>query len=118
MKITKTQLKRIIKEELQECMSDGMMSDIPMGYEGGSKGIKIMKVGKAPVKDKSGGDYEYSGRMTKSNLYNMAKHAMMLHDMLQDNDDMEPWVEEKIAVATDAMETVAEYMEYEKVRGN
>jgi hypothetical protein len=117
MKISKSYLHKIIKEELQECMNDAMMApEMPMGYEGGESGVKTFKLGKAPAK--SGGDYEYAGRMTKSNLYNMAKHAMMLHDILQDNENVEPWVEEKIAVATDAMETVAEYMEYEKVRGN
>lgn len=112
MKISKAKLNKIIKEELEECMNDMIGGDMPMGYEGGSKGIKVAK-----ISPKEGGEYDYAGRMSKSNLYNMAKHAMMLHDMLKDNQEMEPWVQEKIAIATDAMETVAEYMEYEKIRG-
>ena len=107
MKITKSQLKKIIMEELEECM-DMMGGEMPMQ----KPSIKMV-----PVTPDHHGDYDGAGRMTKSNLYNMVKHATMLHELIQDNQELEPWVQEKIAVATDAIETVAEYMEYEKTRG-
>ena len=103
MKITKEELYKLIKEELQECMGNDMMG--PM--VGGSPAVAVSKHGH--------GDYDYRGKMTKSNLYNISKHATQLHNMLADSDDIEPWVQEKIAVATEAIETVAEYMEYEKL---
>jgi len=108
MKITKEELVKLIKEELQECMGGGMM---PGGYEGGQYGAGAMIQGETPAQ----GKYDYRAQMVKSNLYNIAKHATMMHNMLKEMEDVEPWVEEKIAVATDAIETVAEYMEYEKL---
>ena len=110
MKISKEELVKLIREELQECMGGDRM---PGGYEGGMHGAKVMIQGEAPAH----GEYDYRGKMVKSNLYNIAKHASMMHNMLKDMEDIEPWVEEKIAVATDAIETVAEYMEYEKMSG-
>lgn len=92
------------------------MSDLGMlGGDAPFAGKTIsLSLGKK-AKKKDHGDYDYEGRMTKSNLYNLAKHATMMHDLISDNEDLEPWVQEKIAVATEAIETVAEYMEYEKV---
>ena len=111
MKITNEELKKLIKEETMKVLKFGMGP--PIAAHG-----NVIKPEPAhePEREQHG-DYDYRGRMTKSNLYNIAKHAKMLHDMLEDNEDIEPWVEEKIAVATEAIETVAEYMEYEKVRG-
>lgn len=60
---------------------------------------------------------EYEGRMAKQNLFKIAKYATELHNMLEDDDNLEPWVEEKIAVASSMIETVAHYMEYEKLSG-
>jgi hypothetical protein len=37
--------------------------------------------------------------------------------MIQDNQNLEPWVEEKIAVAASMIDSVKHYLEYEKVRG-
>jgi len=53
--------------------------------------------------------------MAKSNLYKMAKSATDLHNMLKDEENLEPWVEEKIAVAANMIDTVADYMEYAKM---
>jgi hypothetical protein len=38
---------------------------------------------------------------------------MMLHDSLQDEDQLEGWVQSKITKAADYMGTVAHYLEYE-----
>lgn len=67
--------------------------------------------------DPDHGDYDGEGRMAKSNLFKMAKYATQLHNMIGDGDDLEPWVEEKIAIAAEAIKTIADYMEYESVRG-
>lgn len=106
MKISKNELKKIILEELQECM--GMMGgDVPFAN-------MPVKISVSKPKKKS---YDSDGRMANSNVYNLVKHAMMLSELIDDKDDLEPWVQEKLAVATEAIETIAEYLEYEKVKG-
>lgn len=102
MKITKSFLRQIIKE----CMAD-------MGMQSGEFPVAIAK---EIEPDK--GKYDDEGRMAKSNLYKMAKYATQLHNMIQDSDNLEPWVEEKIAVAAESIKTIADYMEYESVRGS
>lgn len=111
MKVTKKQLQQIILEELDECMSNiGMMGgDMPIAT---SMPIKL-SLGKTK-KSKS---YDSDGRMANSNVYNIMKHASMLAQLISDDDELEPWVQEKLAVATEAIETIAEYLEYEKSRG-
>ena len=51
--------------------------------------------------------------MAKSQLYKMAKYAMMLHDALEDNTQLESWVQSKITIATEYMSKVKHYLEYE-----
>lgn len=53
------------------------------------------------------------GGMAKSQLYHIARNAMMLHDSLKDEDQLEGWVQSKITKAADYMKSVADYLEYE-----
>lgn len=53
------------------------------------------------------------GGMAKSQLYKMAKYAMMLHDALEDNTQLEAWVQSKITIAAEYMSKVKHYLEYE-----
>lgn len=96
MKINKDRLKEIIKEELDQSgrhdeMHGGEYQKDPDGYE---------------------------GRMAKSNLFKIVEYASTLHDLIEDDENLEPWVEEKIAVAAYMMDAVGHYMEYEKHRGH
>ena len=78
------------------------------GYIGGSKGMASGQEeihGDRP-KDPDG----YEGGMAKNNLRNAAEDAMMLASMIQDDENLEPWVEEKIAVASFMLSSVARYM--------
>lgn len=89
MKIAKDRLKQIIKEELEN--------------------------------ESHGGDYEvdpdgYEGHMAKTNLYKIAEYAQELHDLIHDDENLEPWVEEKIAVAAHMMDAVGHYMQYNASR--
>lgn len=59
---------------------------------------------------------EYAGHMVKSNLYKIAKSAQELYEMFDDTENVEPWVEEKIAICANNIDTVADYMEYQRVR--
>ena len=57
-------------------------------------------------------DTDDDGWMAKSELYKLAKYAISLHGMIQDNDNLEPWVQSKITKAADYISSVKHYMEY------
>ena len=57
------------------------------------------------------------GWMAKSQLYQTAKYAIALHQMINDADDLEPWVQAKITSASNDLEAVKHYMEYLISRG-
>jgi len=56
---------------------------------------------------------DYEGRMAKQNLYKMHKYSRDLFEMLDDHDELESWVQEKIAKAADYISSVKHYLEYE-----
>lgn len=58
------------------------------------------------------------GWMAKSQLYQLAKYAAELHKMINDSDDLEPWVQAKITGATEDISAVKHYMEYLLNNGN
>lgn len=84
MKLNENKLKQIINEEM-------MMLD-----------------------DKKHMDHvDEEGGMAKSQLYKIAKYAMMLHDALDDEDQLEAWVQSKITIASEYLGKVKHYLEYE-----
>jgi hypothetical protein len=83
MKINETKLKKIIQEEMD-------MIDQPYFDHVDSE-----------------------GGMAKSQLYKMAKYAMMLHDALEDDTQLEAWVQSKITMAAEYISKVKHYLEYE-----
>lgn len=83
MKINETKLKKIIQEEMD-------MIDQPYFDHVDSE-----------------------GGMAKSQLYKMAKYAMMLHDALEDDTQLEAWVQSKITMAAEYVSKVKHYLEYE-----
>jgi len=56
------------------------------------------------------------GFMARSQLYFMAKDAIRLHSMINDKDNLEPWVQSKIAQAAQAMDAVRRYTEYNAMK--
>jgi hypothetical protein len=58
----------------------------------------------------------YEGKMAKTNLYKIADYAKDLCAMLHDDENLEPWVQEKIAVAASMIDSVAHHLKYEKRR--
>ena len=101
MKISKQMLREMVEEELK-VLKFGMGP--PMMSHGG-----ISLGGEIPAerpKDPDG----YEGGMAKNNLRNAAEDASMLVSMIQDDENLEPWVEEKIAVAASMLNSVARYM--------
>ena len=78
--------------------------------------------GAAPFEDEEGhmnfedsDEYEESS-MIKGNLYNVAMQAQELHDMVGDGDDLPEWVQEKIAVSSEMIDVIYDYLQAEMGR--
>ena len=103
MKISKNELKKMIAEELNgssvllEMPQMNMLDPASNNYE----------------KDPDG----YEGNMAKRSLYHMAAQAQQLHDMLQDDENLEPWVAAKITKAADYLEKAFKAISYDKGPG-
>lgn len=61
-------------------------------------------------------DVDDDGFMAKRQLYDIAKYSVALHRMIQDTDNLEPWISAKITKAADYIDTVKHYLEYNEVR--
>jgi nicotinic acid mononucleotide adenylyltransferase len=58
-------------------------------------------------------EYGYEGEMVMSQLKGVMMHAKQLHDMLEPETDLPEWVQSKITLAYDYMQTAADYMSTE-----
>ena len=56
------------------------------------------------------------GFMARSQLYFLARDAIQLHGIIDDRDDLEPWVQSKIAQASKDMDAVRRYTEYNAMK--
>jgi hypothetical protein len=97
MKISRSRLKQVIKEELEQVLAIGDSGDFEQGE----------------TKDPDG----YEGRMAKVNLSKICEYAETLMQIIKDDQNLEPWVQEKIAVAASMMDSVGHYMEYGAKKG-
>lgn len=61
-------------------------------------------------------DVDDDGFMAKRQLYDLAKYSVELHRMIQDTDELEPWIQAKITKAADYIDTVKHYLEYSGMR--
>ena len=95
MKITKSQLKQIIKEELEEVKASMMGTDYasfpPHDFE-----------------------YKGEGSMAVNQLHRTEELANMLQGMISKDDNLEEWVESKITKAQDYLSSVLNYMSGKK----
>lgn len=51
------------------------------------------------------------GRMTKKHLYMIMKYATMLHDMIDDNEDLPEWLQSKVTRAAEKLSGAFEYLD-------
>jgi len=56
------------------------------------------------------GEYDYEGDMAKTQLKGVIRNAQELHDLLQPADNLPEWVQSKITLAADYIQTSADYM--------
>ena len=97
MKISKEKLQKIIKEELQMAQNG---SEMP--YSGPKMGSKM---------DQNHHDLE--GDMAKNQLFNIAKYSIAMMKALEDDQELEAWVQSKLTLAQDYLGKVKHYLEYE-----
>jgi len=117
-RLTEAKLRRAIKRAiLEESPMAGAMPLVGVGALGGAPMSARPMAAPAPT---PGRDLDYrepqEGRMMRSNLYNIAQDAMQLHDMLQDDDNLPQWTQEKVATARDRLNSVREYLEAKIVK--
>jgi len=103
MKISKKELKKMIAEELN---GSSVLLEMPQ---------QMNMMDQTPEHDRDPDGYE--GQMAKRSLYHMAAQAQQLHDMLQDDENLEPWVQAKITKAADYLEKAFKAISYEKGPG-
>jgi len=97
MKITKSRLKEIIKEELQHEI---------LGTYFANKAMKN-------IKDRDD-DGDGEGKMADSQLNRIADLATMIDEMVDDDTNLPEWVEAKITKAQDYLSAVMNYMKGKK----
>jgi hypothetical protein len=102
MKITRQQLKSLIHQEISSQNSILLESpDTPI-------------VGQEQTGDYTKDPDGYEGDMAKRSLFHMAQQAQQLHDILQDDENLEPWVQDKITKAADYLEKAFKALTYDK----
>lgn len=95
MKIARERLAEIAKEELKMLLECGECGDM----------------------EHNGDVEDYEADMFKGHLYTMAKQAHQLNEVVSEYEDIEEWVQEKIAVAAEMLDTVYDYLMYQKSKG-
>jgi hypothetical protein len=75
-----------------------------------TKAMKMLGLVKESVSEDAG-----EGHMSKSQLYQTAKMAIELLDMINKGDDLEGWVQTKLNLAADYLQAVYHYEDYQKL---
>ncbi len=105
MKLSKSNLIKLIQEV--KASQESILLEMPAhSTTGAAMGARD----NVPAKDPDG----YEGHMAKKSLYHMARQADQLHDMLMDDQNLEPWVQAKITKAADYLKAAFESITYEK----
>ena len=93
MKISKKKLQKIIKEELEMAQNASEMD-----YSGPKTGSKID---------------DLEGEMVKDQLCHIAQYAISMASVIEDEQELESWVQSKITLAKDYVSKVRHYLENE-----
>ena len=102
MKITRNELKKLIQEAVNNQNSVLLESpDMPI-------------VGQEQTGDYTKDPDGYEGEMAKRSLYHMAAQAQQLHDMIMEDENLKPWVQDKISKAANYLEKAFKAITYDK----
>ena len=121
--IAKSQVKTMNEERLKELIKKSLSK--PMGEElkGDQKKLDVNKDGKISGEDfkmlrSMKEEVDYEGEMAKSELYRLIKNAKLIMSMLDDDTQLEGWVQSKIARAADYLNSVSQYLEFQSVNNS
>ena len=76
--------------------------------------MKTYKEFKVQLSEKDNYEYDYEGDMAKNQLKGIMMHAEQMYKMLEDNTNLPEWVQAKVTLAADYIQTAADYMAAEK----
>ena len=108
IRFTRSQLRRIMMEELALAKEDPKALDAP-----GLSDVILDLVSDIAAEEEARvmGDGRRA-RMAKQHLSQLARTAQSLHDQLNDEDELPEWTQSKIAVAEDSIDAVADHLGY------
>lgn len=58
---------------------------------------------------------DHEAKMAKADLYKLAKYSAKLFEMINENDELEGWMQAKITKASDYISSVYHRLEYEQM---
>jgi hypothetical protein len=107
----KNQVKKMNNERLKEIIKGKLTSKqekIDVNKDGKISGedFKLLR-SKKSVKE----ELDYEGEMAKSELYNLIQNAEKLFSMLDEDTQLEAWVQSKLTKANDYLESVYQYLQ-------
>ena len=125
MKIAKKQVKMSNEEKLKEIIKkklatppskniDEKKSFPDLTGDGKVTKADILKGRGVELKEEA----DYEGEMAKSELYRIIENAEELFQLLDDNTQLEAWVQSKITKAADYLNSVTQYLKYQSVKPN
>jgi len=114
--MSETKLKDIIKKKLSEKPTKESFSkeyDNNPVLKGGQKKLPD-ELQKSIINKKSvTEEVDYEGEMAKSELYRLVKNSQELMQMLDDDTQLEAWVQSKITKAADYISSVSQYLDFQ-----
>jgi macrodomain Ter protein organizer (MatP/YcbG family) len=114
--MSETKLKDIIKKKLSEKPTKESFSkeyDNNPALKGGQKKLPD-ELQKSIINKKSvTEEVDYEGEMAKSELYRLVKNSQELMQMLDDDTQLEAWVQSKITKAADYIASVSQYLNFQ-----
>jgi len=61
---------------------------------------------------------DHEAKMAKADLYKLNQYSAKLFKLIDENEELDGWVQAKITKAADYISSVYHYMEYEKMAAN
>jgi hypothetical protein len=108
MKIGRTELEKIIRETMHE--RNDVLLEAPVGPIIGSE--------QENSRDDNSKDPDgHEGEMAKRSLFHMSQQAQQLHDILQGDENLEPWIQDTITKSADYLEKAFKAITYDKGPG-
>ena len=125
MNIAKKQVKMSNEDKLKEIIKKKLATppSTDEALKGGQKKLDANKDGKISGEDfkmlrSMKEEVDYEGEMAKSELYRIIENAEELFQMLDDDTQLEGWVQSKITKAADYLNSVTQYLKYQSVKSN